>query len=58
MKKESYLSYEVTDTEHSFWKHLSNKERTRLRDEAFRRCFYEVLHEEMSKNKRLFHEGK
>lgn len=55
--KESYVSYEVTETEHTFWKILSKEEKARLRDEAFHRCFYEVLHESMGKTKRLFHGG-
>jgi hypothetical protein len=56
--KGSYIAYEVTDTEHNFWKKLSNQERTKLRDEALKRCFYDVLREYMSNKGRLFHEGR
>lgn len=48
-----FLSYEVTDFEHNFWKKLSNVERTALRDEASSRCFYEVLHDAINKKKKF-----
>jgi hypothetical protein len=48
-----FLSYEVTDSEHNSWKKLSNEERTALRDEASSRCFYEVLHDAISRNKKV-----
>ena len=57
MSKGSFLAYEVTETENNFWRKLSNQERTKLRDEAFKRCFYDVLHEEMKTKDRLFHEN-
>lgn len=54
----SFLAYEVTDTEYNFWKTLTNQERTKLRDETYHHCFYDLLHEAMRRNKRLFHEGR
>ncbi len=50
-----FLSYEVTETEHNFWKGLSNKERSNLRARSLDKCFYEVLKEEMNKTPRMFH---
>ena len=57
VRKESYISYEVTETELSFWKMLSNEEKRKYREEAFQRCFYDIIHEAMAKTKRMFHQG-
>lgn len=43
----SYLEFELSQDEFRFWKSITNEEREKLRDEAFERCFYDVLREFM-----------
>lgn len=43
----SYFEFEISNEEYKFWKGITNEERETLRDEAFKRCFYDVLKEYM-----------
>jgi hypothetical protein len=46
----SYYEFEVSNEEFKFWKAISNEERDKLREEAYNRCFYDVLKEYMQNN--------
>ncbi len=48
----SYYEFEISTEEFRFWKAISNEEREKLREEAFNRCFYDVLREYMQQNPR------
>ncbi len=46
----SYYEFEVSNEEFKYWKGISNEERDKLREEAYNRCFYDVLKEYIEKN--------
>ena len=48
----TYYELDLSQEEHKFWKSISNEEREKLRQEAFKRCFYDALKEQMQSHPR------
>ena len=48
----SYFEFELSQEEYKYWKELANLEREKIRQEAYSRCFYDILKEHMAAHPR------